>query len=1124
MPPAGRPSKGAGKAPLTHKQIRGIWAELKPAQLHERLRVVSPTGRWALQGSRITGCCPYHPDNSPSFHIYLDRGYAKCYGCDKHEWNPIAFWATVNDLSLSAAFTDLRQQFGLKGLTASTSSTVEAWDRAQQAKRLLTNICHQALVDAVQAPDAPENEYAKPTVEYLLSTRQMPIAAIPALTQLGVMPSRVALTKLLQERRKDESNAPVDALFEKLAAATSGWLGSLVFRLDLTPAPSPVIGRIKLRRPGTRDFFMLSDEYDDEDLGFVGLGWEPYKGMIGNRRAGMCAVHVVEGEFDALSIQARQILEGAPHLVVLSAGGAVEGTAIDHLHAFGVDQVYLMPDAQIKGGDELVKKWLPTINHLHSRVFTAYDLFPGNVDDPDNVVVTCGLSALESVWLKVDDPAIYALPQDWLFSRAVPLLDLADANDVRYKTEIAADLGKLLKNTHDCAAYVALCSAQYDIPSGQLQREIVAKEENEPGYILRIHDVLLTEFFVVGQQVCDGSRFLYVCHRKTHVIYRISLADDASIERELGAALGPAYLFFSEKIGLASFLEIPDSVKAAGKYLQKQDKDLRFYLRQALTLAGHGAPDYATAMHKSQGLHVMRSASGSPTLYLVNGQTVYHGVYDENGNLRWTELAGPSHGDIIFDIGLRHTDPAWLDSVKGVSDLARGYDVNLRSVYDRLHDMLDIGWAFKNHALTVDFLTAHILASVVSGAFRRQVIVAIHADTSSGKTKLLLGLLGRSDAPRIHVLSCAVGMPNFTAAGVRQTMNNKTRPLCLDEFEDEGDNARKSRSVTEILETFRGSTGESNSMTMGSRDGMPQTFTLDFFIYIAAIVRVRRAQDANRMVPIYLEHKEGRVSPTDVILGKYGEEGVDALRRDIDVGLYPRVLDIMTAYDEVEREYSRPGMRPASVESRFFEALYPALSIMKTLGLDYQKFAADYCHGNQESFAVSAASADSSALLSWLVNSPRVPVRVGDERVNYTVTQMLCSPDLRALLNSSGVGVYVDDVTNTLVVNWMAAVQTVLAGHARFGRETNTQNLRELASRSKHAVSEAYLISSGVLARLRGHGLAGVPASHLTGFNVTTLLAEAGYKEGTALASVPGAIPGSARGKGEGETGGNFKP
>jgi hypothetical protein len=1099
-------SKATGPAKnLSEKQIRRIWSEIKPLPLLDRLRALQPDGHWSASGSRIKGRCPYHDDGTPSFHIYLDRGYAKCFGCEKFIWNPVELWANVKGVSWSDALADLRQQFGIKFLSVSAGQQLKSWERNQLLKKRIAQICHDELISAIGSPSDPEYAYAQQAVKYLLQTRLIPKDALPTLTMLGVMPPIGRIMERLEAEAFEENRKLVEAAeesgekplkFTSLAEdarnyldLAKGWLGAVCFRLDVAP---DAIGRFKLRRPDTKDLLFLPDAYEEE-LGLLGLGWSLYKPMFGALQKYVPGVHVVEGEFDALSVMARMVLAGGPTFILVSAGGSSGGPMLDSLGALGVEELYLVGDEEGPGknGEALIKAWLPHVRNLRARIFIGHAQFPG-CGDPDEIVCNNGLVPFQAAMLKVKDRTVFQPPQEWVYDQAHPELDAVDSSDLSLRVEIAVEWGKLLKNGAECDAFVDACAKGFGLPQATVKRQIVAQEEDEPAFIMRLVNVLTQIFVVMGQRSSDGDRTIYLWHKEKRRIVSVTLADETSIERQLGPILGALYQFIHERVGIPRCLDVSDTQKQ-GQYLQRMDSSIRWYMRQALIIMAHDAPDFSTAEQRASGIHVITDKNSTvPTLYFVNGRDVFHGAYDAQGKLSWEQLPGPTHNGIIFDVGIRQPEKEWAPWISSTDDLKRADALDPVDVYNRLHALVSSGWRYKNHDITSQFLTSHLIATTVCDAFRRKVAVAFHADTRAGKSKMVMGLIGGTDFSRIHVMASAIGMPNFTPAGIKQRMNNVSRPLCLDEFEDEGSGDKKSRTVTESYELFRSLLGENNAVLQGSRSGEYVNFRLVFNLFVASINRARKSQDANRMVTVYMERVDNRPDPVQILLQEYGSTYIEQLKHDLSIALLPHIAKLQQAYAEIEVEFSKPGARPSTIDSRIFEGLYQALSVMKVLGLDYKTFASEFCEANKEVLTVAASQTDTMQVFDWLTQTACISTRLssdGKDRHEANVLQMLSTPELRSEINISATGIFFDEPSQLLVVNWTMAIQRVFMAHGKWGRETNVFNLRELANRAPNAVKTEDLERSGALDRLRRQGLAGVASSHLTAYRMGHIIA-----------------------------------
>jgi hypothetical protein len=79
---------------------------------------LAPNSRWSQSGPQsLKGCCPFHTESSPSFTVYLDRGYAKCYGgsCQYISSDPLRFLAKLAHSPPDQILTSIvYQRFGIK--------------------------------------------------------------------------------------------------------------------------------------------------------------------------------------------------------------------------------------------------------------------------------------------------------------------------------------------------------------------------------------------------------------------------------------------------------------------------------------------------------------------------------------------------------------------------------------------------------------------------------------------------------------------------------------------------------------------------------------------------------------------------------------------------------------------------------------------------------------------------------------------------------------------------------------------------------------------------------------------------------------------------------------------------
>lgn len=1083
-------------AGVSEKQLRALWKNIPVARFVELLRIKNPEGKWTASGNKVTGRCPYHDDNTPSFSILLDRGFGKCFSCDTYVGNPVFFWARITGLSHASALGDLKQNFSLEGVSDATGHKLAAWDRNQRVKQRILAFAHREMLDAIALPNDPSFALAQPAVQYLLNVRKLPVAALPLLPMIGVLPPLAKMVIALDAeaeaaRAVEEARAAAagekpnfeSSLGPDVAAyfqGTAGWAGTIVLAQHLG---LDSIGRIKLRRPNSREFTMVDEPFDNFN-GFFGLNFPLYRPLLNAKHASHTP-YVVEGEFDALSIMAQQVLAGTPNFVVLAACGSAGAAIIDDLFDLGFDSVNLVGDAPHKNGEGLIKEWLPKVNVLRAQVYSGHATW-GGAGDPDEAVQQIGLAALEKSFLAVNDTDHFKTPARWLIDGVRGEIENTPVEQQRRRLELASNTGRVLRNKNDREDFVTRCVQEFGLPAGALRRDLSGHLDTQRSYVYRTAEELERLFFVIGVQREGARTSLKLWHRETKRSLSIALNDTNDAVRVLSPVTGPTWLFFEEQIG------IPDSILMAaqgqknGLLLEKETKALQFMLAQALMLLSQNATDCSHARTLGAGIHRIDRGTEC-NIYVVNGVDVYHGFYDGE-LLKWRELEGPSEPGILFDV----EQPAWSTTIRDVESLRRATEVDVKSCLSRLETVLSTGWGFKNHDITVRFLAAHLLAASASCAFDRKSIVGFHGDTHSGKSKLLLGLIAGAQDHQLHMLEAAEPFKAFTTAAVRQGMNEKSLALCIDEFEDDGTNAKVAAAVEGIQTSIlRGIGSGNNVQKMGGRDGKMVAYTHNYFVFLAAIHRARSPQDANRVIQVSLDKAEGRMSPDVAIASVVSDEELHALRTDITLGFLPYIKQLRDGFRKLDRELAPLKNATVKVEDRTKNGLLPALTIMDFLGLDAKQFLVDYATSNNDGLSASSSRTDSKDIFDWVTQTPAIRQTDGMVTSYASFLLLLATPESRSSVNGSGTGLFYDENTKTLVVNWTMAAQQVLRNHPRYGKNLSQQNLRELAGRVPFALKSSELDSRGILSRLRKFGLSGVSSNQLTGYNIEHLLQDA---------------------------------
>ena len=64
-------------------------------------------------GRTYSGCCPFHQEKSPSFHVYRDKSYYHCFGCQANG-NAIRFLMDIDNRDFLSVIKDLASQAGIE--------------------------------------------------------------------------------------------------------------------------------------------------------------------------------------------------------------------------------------------------------------------------------------------------------------------------------------------------------------------------------------------------------------------------------------------------------------------------------------------------------------------------------------------------------------------------------------------------------------------------------------------------------------------------------------------------------------------------------------------------------------------------------------------------------------------------------------------------------------------------------------------------------------------------------------------------------------------------------------------------------------------------------------------------
>jgi hypothetical protein len=1093
-------------------RLQRVWTDIAHGEWLSLLAEAAPEGRFIRYKHHIKGGCPFHDDSTPSFIVTPEKGIAKCFGCHKIFVNPVHLIAALQKCSYGDAILFARKRFGLKAsIPDALFEKVRDHEVYQRHKATLMRFFSKLLFQSMGAYanntlDADGLSWAQPVVEYLVKRRLGESApnelvseedqpngtfdqygvwqAICGQQLLGVFPPKAFVEN--EFGVTSEEFKFYNSYFGKYTDGFN-YLGFLVFPYN--DAPNSIC-RFKMREP-TREkpgMAWVDDAYEAEMgsfRGFYGLAYyRTFLSMRDHGDDGPKEGHVAllhEGEFDALASIAQQIRRSSEDFVALALGGA-SSQPVDRLADLGVLRAWLVGDRD-KGGENFARRVMNDTKSktITFRVFQWPDEYvewtdptdPGaRIKDPDDAIKKLGYPRFARY---ACDVGMYWHAHEWCYDQAGAEIRRGNPEDIPFVNRIAKDWGSVLRDAQSSAAFCDAIAKNFGLDATILKRDIWTKDEKESTFIERLMRTVIEKFHVVGVQNAESrKRLLVLWHKDTRAIETVVLNDEKGAETFVARYYGPIYNFVKDHVGEPGFI-VGDDGDDTPFDVSMRSKRYREYLNQALLSLAQDRASIDTSNTKSQGIHMLDHSAHHIRSYMVNGRDVFRIQHDET-EMRVTRLEGPSDEGTIFE----NVEDAWIDSIKTEADFFPEKPTSLVDLYLQLKGMIDTGWGFRNQWLDATFLAAHVLTVAPMTVFTRQTAVIVNAEAESGKSKFTAGFIGGSGFPRINVVAHARSMQGYTAASIRQKHNNCSLCLCLEEFEDYGGNDAKSVAVRKVLELCRDLISEAAvNWSIGTTTGESKTYRLRFPLVASAIRPLRDAASLSRFVQFELVKDSSRGDPVLALLDKFSDETMKKARHDVVVVVLPHMLSLRKHQAIIEKEYAKGDKLPAHATSRFREALYPVLCMLRLLGElakaegrpsavpDYRQFAYDFSESRRDQLARLKTTSENEQIFETILSSPIQTASVGDKDLAAGVTnlrEMLSNLNDLNAINKTKKGVYLDVKMEWLVINWVEATQGLLY-QSKYRSETPTF-LKQVSERSPHHVKTEDVRAGRVLERL----------------------------------------------------------
>jgi hypothetical protein len=943
------------------------------------------------------------------------------------------------------------------------------------------------------------------TIRWLTEDRRIKIEAIPSLP-IGLLPPPDALNAFmsiptqLDARRKNWLDGGPLSMPHGVAApgdntigAKFGALMSTVFRSAIHMTSSLVfpysyghgdIGILRFRMPGREKKIVSTVDEQDGLSGLFGLGWGFYRDFFGPTST-TDSCYLVEGEFDALAIMQKFVLNEWPILPVFALGGSGAASSLDYyLKPCGFNRAYVIADTEgdVGRGDQVVLGILQGVKKTTLNVFVSWsEITEEGVKDPDDAVNHHNPEVSIRFRDLITNESSYTPMWKWAVTKALEAAQGTHPEDYQSLVSRIGDVGKFISSRIERVSFTKAVSAAYpQLPAGYIMQHMASAGQSEEGYVNDCVNALGEVFDPIATKGKSTGRAIIMRQKENNKTLNIMLDNTSSLTQEFGPPFGGIDEFIDSVVGRPAFISSPgaevsdtDLATSSRPSMQQNVKKFGFFLTTALLRLSRDLPDYDYALRLRQGYHhIVDPSTHKEREYVVCGKNVVRLTREEGSDRPiCRNLPGLNDGGIIFDLGLSPGDipQQWYPGGITATTLDDAYDYDLKGLYETLVDIYATGFTFKCQRETTELLAGLVMTLPISSAFVRQPLIFITGDSNSGKSTLLSTF--HSETPNtISLLHGPRYRTNYTAASVAIEGNRDSRTMLLDEFEF-GDG----KSITEnqkIMELYRNLVNGEAVRTRARSDGSRYEHYIKHPVIFSAIAGAEKTQDLNRMLFIEMKHVSGKDAPATTINEKYSHKDISELAKKISIALIPHVPQIQKCYLEVQNSFhSLRSRSKVNLEYRYASSFFCILAFMKFLGIDWEAFFLRYVNSNEDRIVLASTISESDSVLDKMIFNSCIKDPLNAN--NTSIVRLLGDPSRRDEINTSSKGVYFDNATNSLLIHIEHAYNCLLPTDFR-SRGFSSQQLRETLQRHRKRMSPALVGSSGLLDRAKrfiGYGI-----------------------------------------------------
>jgi len=1043
----------ANKKPVSNlsaKKLKEIWGKITKANWLTLLQEYKPQNNWTLSGKEIIGLCPYHSEQQPSFRVYLDRGYAICYGCNHYEWNPIKFFGDVSGLGYAGGLKELRKRFNLR-LPQTHTQNAQFIEDNDALKMVLYEAMQLEFSELMENPEDPKYVYAQESgLIGWLRQRDFSEEAVHK-WPVGVLPNRFRLSERLEEiGHKDKIEAAQKYLEDYLSipGTPSQFEGSIVFFCFTSPN---TIGRLKLRIPNTKKIYPIADPYSDE-VGFFGLN--TFSHLLGKLEK--YPLLVVEGEMDVLSMFSHGAASGMYDVCMVSTGGNMD-RRISTLLEYGFKEFWLIPDNDTGGIG-----WALDIMKHNDEVKRVYR-WPTTdpqvrITDLDEAVRSFGF---EKVYNDITTDSNYPRNYEWASEKLDFEIAKIDESDVEARNDKAIEFASSLREDASRSAFIDEVVQNHGLRRDVVIQNTDVADDTTEDFVRRLAKHLEKDYIGISHSIGRRGGAVSLWSRRKRILRHIVTSSEKQIRSVLETDLGLLEKYISEELGDPIFLRYKENTKGVPipLTLTARSQMVNTIFSQSLSILSENTAPSECLEHLGQGLHYFENFDDERTIFIVNGSAFFKGKIKEDGTF-YEQLDSPTCGKVFLQPHFTN----WSDNLNSVEDIESGIEHDPKEIFKQIRDIVSSGWKFKDPELESQFLAADVMYTTVATAFDHMVMTDITGESHSGKTTLMQ-LLGGTEYPKYRICEPALYRDDFSAAAVRQMMKGISLRLFLDEFEDSDSGSmrtdRKANAVREFLNSIRQLSTGANSIR-GTSGGEHQEYIMKFPLTIGGMYTMREHRDVNRFVHLKTLRVEGFQDPLYVVRSKYTEEEMAHLRRGVTLCWLPRLHELLKTYKEVQDEFASNEHLPAGVYTRLKKNLLPATAILKYIGEDYVSFISEFCKVKMEEFLEQGSVRESTQIWQNIFHTP-VPLNYMESgRSGYSsIARIISDPSLNHLLNDSDMGAYYIKNKNWLVVFWQKITGGVLRYSNTYKYSQYPARLKTIADADPHVVPKEKINNSG---------------------------------------------------------------